>query len=122
MKLVLKEKGNLMSLFPKESEPSSIIDRAQRYDMKKLMKWEQSFDEILVILNGPENQEGMRLLFELAEEGYPEARRLLSDLYLQGQGLPESFSKAVEWDRRAKYADGLLWEKRFFQSITSKLS
>lgn len=106
MKLVIKNSGKVQSLFPREEEPRFIEDKVEYYDLKKLQKWEQSYNEILKLLNGAENQEGMRLLFALAEEGYPDARWLLSDMYLKGKDLPESFDKALEWDRRAQYAEG----------------
>lgn len=113
MRLVIKNKEKLQSLFPREEEPSYIDDKVQSYDMKKLQEWEQSYKEILILLNKDDNQEGMRLLFALAEEGYPEARWLLSDMYLKGQGLPESLVKAFEWDRRAQFAESLFRDKQF---------
>lgn len=112
MKLVIKNKEKLQSLFPREAEPS-YIDKAQSYDLKKLQEWEQSYKEIRILLNKDDNQEGMELLFALAEEGYPEARWLLSDMYLKGQGLPESLVKAFEWDRRAQFAESLFRDKHF---------
>lgn len=96
-------------------KPDEVIptyeDKAEYYDIKKLLMWEARFDEILSTLSGQDKQEGIRRLFELAEEGYPEARRLLSDMYIEGKDLPEDFSKALEWDYRAKYADRLLSQK-----------
>lgn len=88
-------------------EPPSYEDKAEYYDIDKLLSWEKRFDEIKVILNSQDKQKGIKAFFDLAEEGYPEARRLLSDMYIEGKDLPESFCKAVEWDRRAKYAEGL---------------
>lgn len=112
MRLTIKESAKKEPLFPREAEPVYIEDKAQCHDMKKLLQWEKNYNEILRLLDGAENREGMRLLFALAEEGYPEARWLLSDMYLKGQGgLPESFEKAVEWDRRARYAERLFREK-----------
>lgn len=112
MKLEIKNGGNLRSLFPREAEPDYTEDKVQYYNIKKLMEWEKSYNEIMKLLDGAEHQEGMRLLFELAEEGYPEARFQLSEMYLTGQGLPESFSKAIEWERRAKYAEGYFRDDR----------
>ncbi len=112
MKLVIKNSEKAMSLFPQEEEYSLIDDKVQYYDEDKLQEWEKSYHEILKLLDGVENQKGMSLLFALAEEGYPEARLLLSDLYLKGQGLPESLMKAKEWDRRAKYAESFFRNKR----------
>lgn len=107
MKLEIKNIGSLRSLFPREVGPDYMEDKVQCYDAKKLMEWEQSYKEILELLKLAENQKGIELLHSLAEEGYPEARLLLSDMYLKGEGLLESFEKAVEWGRRAKYAEGL---------------
>lgn len=105
MKLRINDSVKGQPLFPREEKPDFIEDKVQCYDYKKILKWEQSYKEILILLEGTENRKGMQLLFDLAEEGYPEARRLLSDMYLKGQGLPESFEKAVEWDRRAQFAE-----------------
>lgn len=110
MKLKMKRNAKLDFLFSKEAIPD-YDEKAEYYDMKKLLEWEQRFKEILAVLNGQDKQDGIKLLFELAEEGYPEARRLLSDMYIEGKDLPESFSKAVEWDRRAQYADNLFRQK-----------
>lgn len=82
------------------------------YDIDKLLHWEKRFDEIKAMLNSQDKQRGIKALFEMAEEGYPEARRLLSDMYIEGKDLPECFSKAVEWDRRAQYADMLFVHKK----------
>lgn len=111
MKLELKNNSNLRSLFPIVEGPDYSEDRVDYYDVKKLMEWEERYKELLNLLEDRENQGVTELLFELAEEGYPEARWLLSDMYLKGERLPESFEKAVEWDRRAKYAEGLLHDK-----------
>jgi TPR repeat protein len=112
MKLVIKNSGKVRDIFSKELEPAFIDDKVQSYDMKKLQEWEQRYSEILKLLDIAENQEGIKLLFALAEEGYPEARWLLSDMYLKGQGLPESFDKALEWDHRAQFAEGFFYNKR----------
>lgn len=106
MKLKIDNKEFWDKVFNIQESPE-YEDRADYYDMDKLLSWEKRFDEIKSILNSQDKQKGIKDLFELAEEGYPEARRLLSDMYIEGKDLPESFSKAVEWDRRAKYAEGL---------------
>jgi TPR repeat protein len=111
MKLVIKKSDQLGPLFPKAAEPVLVEEKAQNYGWKKLGEWEQRYSEILILLNKSNNQEGIKHLFELAEEGYPEARWLLSDMYLEGRGLPESFQKAVEWDRRAQFAERLFRDK-----------
>jgi len=98
-------------LFQQQEMPPVYEEKARPYDMHKLLIWEQRFDEIQQILKGQDKEEGIKALFELAEEGYPEARRLLSDMYIEGKDLPEDFGKAVEWDRRAWYADGLFVPK-----------
>lgn len=111
MKLVIKNSERLESIFPREAEPDYVEDKIGYYDSKKLQQWEHRFNEILTCLNEPDNQEGIDLLFSLAKEGYPEARRLLSDMYMEGRGLPENFLKAVEWDRRAQYAERFYRER-----------
>jgi TPR repeat protein len=110
MKLEIKNGGKLDSLFPREAVPEYIEDKATYYDTKKLQQWEQRYNEILVRLKESDYREGIEPLFSLAEEGYPEARMLLSDMYIEGRGLPESFQKAVEWDRRARFAEKLYRE------------
>ncbi len=110
MKLEIKNGGDLKSWSLKEAAPDYVEDKATYYDMKKLQQWEQRYNEILVQLKETEYKEGLDPLFALAEEGYPEARMLLSDMYIEGRGLPESFMKAVEWDRRARYAEKLYRE------------
>ncbi len=111
MKLKIMENAKEQSLFPRDKTSNFTEDKAQCYDLNRLQQWEKRYKKILILLNGVKNQEGMKLLFVLAEEGYPDARWLLSDMYLKGQGLPESFDKAVEWDRRAQYAERLFLEK-----------
>lgn len=110
VKLEIKNGEQLKFLFPREAAPDYIDDKATYYDMKKLQQWEHRFNEILVRLKESDYREGVDLLFSLAEEGYPEARWLLSDMYMEGRGLPESFIKAVEWDRRAQFAERLYRE------------
>jgi len=108
MKLkIIKNKNNKWDFLLSNQTTPTYEDKATFYNMKQLLIWEEHFKEILSIINGQDKQEGIRLLFELAEEGYPEARRLLSDMYIEGKDLPEDFSKAVEWDRRANYAEAL---------------
>jgi len=111
MKLKISNKEFWDKVFSRQETPI-YVDKADYYDMEKLLSWEKRFDEIKVALNSQDKQKGIEALFELAEEGYPEARRLLSDMYIEGKDLPESFSKAVEWDRRAQYADRLFVHKR----------
>ncbi len=110
MKLVIKSNDKLESLFPREAIPDYVEDMVAHYDSKKLQQWEHRYNEILPRLEETDNQEGINQLIALAEEGYPEARWLISDMYLAGRGFPESFDKAVEWDRRAQFAEGLYRE------------
>jgi TPR repeat protein len=112
MKLEIKNSGKSYSWFPREAVPEYVEDQATYYDSKKLKQWEQRYNEILIRLKESDYQDGIEPLFSLAEEGYPEARMLLSDMYIEGRGLPESFLKAVEWDRRAQFAEKLYREKR----------
>lgn len=111
MRLEIKKGGKLDYMFLKEAVPEYVEDKATYYDMKKLQQWEQRYNEIVLQLKESDYREGMELLFALAEEGYPEARMLLSDMYIEGRVLPESFMKAVEWDRKAQYAEKLYREK-----------
>lgn len=111
MKLVIKNGEQLKSLFPKEAGPDYTEDKVTYYDAKKLQQWEQRLSEIQARLKESDNQDGINLLFELAEEGYPEARLLLSDMYMEGRGLQENFLKAVEWDRRAQHAERFYRER-----------
>ncbi len=111
MRLVIKSNENLQSLFPREPEPAYTEDRAEPYDSKKLQEWEQRYKEIQILLDKEDNQEGMRVLFDLAEEGYPEARWQMSDMYLEGKGLPMSLRKAHEWERKAIHAEKLYCNK-----------
>lgn len=116
MKLKISNKEFWDKVFSRQETPI-YVDKADYYDMEKLLSWEKRFDEIKVALNSQDKQKGIEALFELAEEGYPEARRLLSDMYIEGKDLPESFSKAVEWDRRAQYVDRLFVHKRNYRLI-----
>lgn len=112
MKLEFNNSNKAEPLFPREAEPCYIDEKIQQYDSIKLQEWEKRYNEIQMLLNKTDKQEGMKLLFALAEEGYPDARWQLSDMYLEGQQLPESFMKAIEWDRRARFAEGMFREKR----------
>lgn len=111
MRLVFQNSGKIESFYPREAEPDYTEDKVSFYDSKKLQQWEHRYNEIMTLVHGEDSQEGIKLLISLAEEGYPEARWLLSDMYLEGRGLPESFSKGVEWDRRARYAEGFYRDK-----------
>lgn len=111
MKLKTNKRADWDIFFSSKEQPPEYEEKAQYYDFETLLIWEKRFGKIQTMLNGQDKQEGIKALFELAEEGYPEARRLLSDMYIEGKDLPESFSKAVEWDRRAQYAEGLLRHK-----------
>lgn len=111
MKLKMNKNRLCESLFSK-AEPPVYDEKAKPYDMNKLREWERRYDEIKSLLNGEDKQEGLKLLFELAEEGYPDARILLSDMYIEGKELPYSFEKAVEWDRRAQFAERLFTLRR----------
>lgn len=110
MKLRMNKNRMFDSLFPKTEQPV-YDEKAKPYDMKKLTEWEKRYEEIKFLLDGEDKQEGLTLLYELAEEGFPDARILLSDMYIEGKVLPYSFEKAVEWDRRAQYAERLFRDK-----------
>lgn len=112
MRLEIKNGGKLSSLFPEEAKPEYVEDKATYYDSKKLKEWEQIYSEILVQLKESDYREGLDRLFSLAEEGFPEARNMLCDMYLEGRGVPMSLQKAAEWDRKAQYAEKLYREPR----------
>lgn len=90
-----------------EKEPDYLKDdKVRYYTQQDLNLWENRYDEAVELMNSEEHhQEGMDLILALAEEGYPEARRSVSDFYIQGIGVPEDFLKAVEWERNAVNAE-----------------
>jgi TPR repeat protein len=111
MRLVIKSNKKLSDMFPKEETFDYYEENMEYYDSKKLEQWERRYNELLALMKESDNREGIDLLFSLAEEGYPEARYQLSDMYLEGRGVPESLRKGVEWDRRARFAENFYREK-----------
>lgn len=107
MKLKFNKNGDLSELVQKET----IVDwdkvKDVYYDIKQLEEWEKRFDQAMEVLKGANKMEGLELLNVLVEEGYPEAMRELSNQYIIGEVVTESFSKAVEWDYRARHAERL---------------
>lgn len=105
MKLTIKNTGNLSEFISNLDTSSWSEDKATSYDMKKLLEWDSIYESEIEKIDSAEKEEDLHILFSLAEEGYPEARRKLSDLYLQGHILERSLSKAVEWEYKANHAE-----------------
>ncbi len=77
-------------------------DKVRSYTQQELDQWDKRYQEAKLLMDSKEHQQlGRDLIITLAEEGYPEARRTVSDFYIQGIGVQEDFLKAIEWERRA---------------------
>ena len=92
--------------FERKKSEDWMDDKARSYTQQDLDLWDKRYQEAQLLMNSGEHQQmGRDLILVLAEEGYPEARRTVSDFYLQGIGVQEDFLKAVEWERKAIHAE-----------------
>ena len=106
MKLTIIPGSRNQNDFELKKPEDWMDDKARSYTQQDLELWDKRYQEARLLMNSGEHQQlGRDLILVLAEEGYPEARKTVSDFYLQGNGVPEDFLKAVEWERKAIHAE-----------------
>ncbi len=111
MNLRINKKVKLSELFPPEPNKQWSEDKASYNGPHQLLQWEKRLIKIIPMLEHSDYREGVKYLIELAEDGCPAARRLLSDMYIEGTKVPLSLEKAVEWERKAETIEALIRRK-----------